>query len=125
MANKKGALAKLSLPRLHDVLPRTRLFELLDRAQRPLVWICAQPGAGKTTLLASYLHARKRPALWYQLDDGDADGASFIYHLRMAAEAADPAAATLPLLTPEYAHDLRGFARRFCRDLYAGLAAGT
>src|ERR1051325_5516500 len=104
----KGALAKLSLPRLHGVLPRTRLFELLDRAQRPLVWICAQPGAGKTTLVASYLQERKRPALWYQLDDGDADAASFIYHLRLAAEAAAPAAAALPLLTPEYAPDPSG-----------------
>ena len=125
MANRKGALAKLSLPRLHDVLVRTRLFELLDRAQRPLVWICAQPGAGKTTLVASYLHARKRPVLWYQLDDGDADAASFIYHLRLAAEVAGPAAAALPLLTPEYAGDLRGFARRFCRALYAAVEPGT
>src|SRR5512138_897841 len=118
MANRKAALAKLSLPRLHDVLARTRLFELLDRAQRQLVWICAQPGAGKTTLVASYLRARKRPVLWYQLDDGDADAASFIYHMRLAAQAADAAATALPLLTPEYADDLRGFSRRFFRDLY-------
>ena len=121
MANQQGALAKLSRPRLHDVLARTRLFDQLDHAlQRPVAWLCAQPGAGKTALVASYLDARKRGGIWYQVDDGDADPASFIYHLRLAAAATgDAAAAALPLLTPEYLPDLRGFARRFFRELYA------
>lgn len=121
MSGKQVALAKLSRPRLHDVLPRTRLFGLLDKAaKRPVVWLCAQPGAGKTTLLAGHLEARKRTGIWYQVDAADADPASFIYHLRLAATAAG-ASAQLPLLTPEYLPDLRGFARRFFRDLFAGL----
>ena len=120
MSNQHGALAKLSRPRLHDVLARTRLFELLDAAlRRPVAWLSAHPGAGKTTLVASYLQARKRDGIWYQVDDGDDDPASFIYHLRLAAGAA------LPLLTPEYRHDLRAFARRFFRELYASLADGA
>jgi len=74
MANKKLALAKIARPRLHDVLARTRLFGVLDKAaRRPVVWLCAQPGAGKTTLVASYLEARKRPGIWYQVDAADAD----------------------------------------------------
>ena len=116
--NKQSALAKLSRPRLHDVLARTRLFDQLDLAlQRPVAWLCAQPGAGKTTLVASYLQARKRDGIWYQVDDGDDDPASFIYHLRLAA-----GAFALPLLTPEYLRDLRAFARRFFRELYMHLS---
>ena len=129
MARKPPPLAKITQPRLHDVLPRTRLFGAIDAAlQRPVVWLSAQPGAGKTTLVASYLQAhdkdRSGATLWYQVDEGDADPASFIYHLRLAAEglmSAD-AAAALPLLTPEYLADLRGYARRFFRALYALLA---
>jgi LuxR family transcriptional regulator, maltose regulon positive regulatory protein len=127
MVRKPPALAKITPPRLHDVLARTRLFDALDTAlKRPVVWLCAQPGAGKTTLAASYLQARKRHGLWYQVDDGDADVASCIYHLRLAARALDEdAGAALPLLTPEYLADLRGFARRFFRALYATLAPGS
>jgi LuxR family maltose regulon positive regulatory protein len=124
MSRKQLALAKISRPRLHDVLPRTRLFGLLDKAvKRPVVWLCAQPGAGKTTLVASHLEARKRAGVWYQVDAGDADPASFIYHLRLAAGAVGAAKTPelLPLLTPEYLQDLRGFARRFFRDLFACL----
>lgn len=124
MSGKQVVLAKLSRPRLHDVLERTRLHGLLDQAaMRPIVWLCAQPGAGKTTLVASYLKARKRPGIWYQVDAGDADPASFIYHLRLA-EQARPArkdADALPLLSPEYFADLPGFARRFFRDLFTRL----
>lgn len=121
MARKPVALAKISRPRLHDVLARTRLYGALDKAlRRPVVWLCAQPGAGKTTLVASHLEARKRPGIWYQVDAADADAASFIYHLRLAAETvgALESSGRLPLLTPEYLQDLRGFARRFFRDLF-------
>ena len=124
MSRKPLALAKLSRPRLHDVLPRTRLHALLDKAaRRPVVWLCAQPGAGKTTLLAGHLEARKRGGIWYQVDAADADPASFVYHLRLAAAGASAQLPQLPLLTPEYLPDLRGFARRFFRDLFAGLGA--
>jgi ATP/maltotriose-dependent transcriptional regulator MalT len=71
-------LAKLTPPRSEGLLRRERLFEQLDQARtRPAVWIAAPPGAGKTSLLASYLDARKLPTLWYQLDSGDADPATF------------------------------------------------
>lgn len=64
---------------------------------------------------AAARQAHKRSGIW-----GDADPASFIYHLRLAAEALEPSN-RMPLLTPEYLQDLRGFARRFVRDLFACL----
>jgi LuxR family transcriptional regulator, maltose regulon positive regulatory protein len=124
MAGRSVSLAKLSRPRLYDALPRNRLFRLLDDArQQPLIWVAAPPGAGKTTLVASYLESRKLPGIWYQIDSGDADPATFFYYLGLAAKAL-PAAnkrSTLPLLTPEYLLDVPGFARRYLRELFTRL----
>lgn len=126
MARKQVALAKISRPRSHDVLSRARLHGALDKAcARPVVWLSAQPGAGKTTLVASYLEARKRGGIWYQVDTSDADPASFIYHLRIASDAVGQTPDPLPLLTPEYLQDLNGFARRFFRELYLALGLDT
>lgn len=127
MPAQQVALAKLSRPRLHDVLARGRLHDQLDAAaQRSFAWIHAQPGAGKTTLVANWLQARKRTGIWYQVDPGDADPASFVYHLRTAAQsiAGRGAAPALPVLDAEYLRDLGGFARRFFRELFARMGPG-
>jgi len=122
VASRAALLAKLSRPRLHDVLARRRLFGLLDRARaRPILWLAAQPGAGKTTLIAGYLEARRLPGIWYQVDAGDGDPATFFYYLGLAAKHLAPRKPPLPLLTPEYVPDLSGFARRYFRSLFARL----
>ena len=112
-------LAKLTPPRLPAVLMRPRLFRLLDRARRqPVVWITAPPGYGKTTLVASYLKTRKLNTLWYQVDEGDADIATFFHYLGLAAQQAAPRhTRPLPNLTPEYLLGLPTFTRSFFQTL--------
>jgi len=116
-------LAKLTRPQASNAVLRDRLFKSLDEAQkRPIVWIHGPPGAGKTTLLASYLAARKRSGVWYQIDGDDGDPASFFYYLGLAAAAKAPRKRRpMPLLTPEYLLDIEGFTRRFFRELCARL----
>ena len=72
--------AKLSPPQARNAWPRTRLFEELDGAlgAHGILWIAASPGAGKSALVASYLNARRRPAVWYHIDEGDRDPATFL-----------------------------------------------
>jgi LuxR family maltose regulon positive regulatory protein len=129
-ATRKSAapeLAKLTRPRLFRVGPRERLFRLLDELrEQPAVWITGAPGAGKSALVASYLDARRLPAIWYNVDAGDRDPATFFYYLGLAAESQRGAKAPrLPLFTDEYRRDLAGFARRWFREFFAHLPAGA
>lgn len=115
--------AKITRPRPRGVYPRMRLFEAIDAARdAPLVWIWGPPGAGKTTLAASYVEHSKPAVLWYQVDEGDADAASFFYYMGLAARRAAPRRRkTLPLFTPEYALGLPTFTRRWFEQLYSWL----
>jgi DNA-binding SARP family transcriptional activator len=116
-----AALAKVNRPWLPAVFPRERLFQRLDDlADRPCVWIGAPGGYGKTTLAASYVETRGLPCLWYQLDEDDADPATFFYYLGVAA-AARGAGPPLPLLTPEYQDNLPTFTRRYFQALFQRL----
>ena len=101
MPQPSQPLAKLSRPRLFDSVPRERLFGGLDGLRRhPLIWVAAPPGAGKTTLVASWLDSRRLGGIWYQVDSGDADPATFFYHLRLAGQPWQGEGPPLPLLTP-------------------------
>jgi LuxR family transcriptional regulator, maltose regulon positive regulatory protein len=113
------ALAKTTRPTRAGILARPRLVRRLDLARmNPVTWVWAPPGAGKTTLVASYLAARKTHGLWYQVDEGDADVATFFYYLGLAAPRRRR---PLPLLTAEYRQGVGVFARRFFRELYSRL----
>jgi ATP/maltotriose-dependent transcriptional regulator MalT/DNA-binding SARP family transcriptional activator len=120
MKARKVSLGKTTRPSVAGVLPRKRLFELL-RKEAPVTWITGPPGCGKTTLAASWLDQAGIASLWYQLDEGDADVATFFYYLSLAAAAAD--GERLPLLTPEHQPGLAVFTRRYFERLFAGLEA--
>jgi len=112
-------LAKITRPTLAGTLGRPRLLRRLDRTRRrPVTWVCAPPGAGKTTLIASYLAARRQRVLWYEVDEGDGDVATFFYYLGLAAPRRRR---PMPLLRPEYRQGLSVFARRFFRELFGRL----
>ena len=88
--------------------------------------VVGPPGAGKTTLIASWLDAGKLKGIWYQIDSGDTDTATFFHYLGLAAKPYQRRGqAALPALTPEYLPDMRAFARRFFRELFARLPAGA
>ncbi len=120
---EQALIAKITRPRLPKVLPRKRLFQLLDKGlDVPITWINGPAGSGKTTLIASYLDASNLPCLWYQLDEGDGDIASFFYYLGLAAQKAAPRRQTqLPLLTMEYLRGIPTFTKRYFEDLCSRL----
>lgn len=116
----RASLAKITRPRYSDVLRRERLFARLGDTRFPLVWVSAPAGAGKTTLASSYLADCGVSHLWYQLDAGDDDLATFFHYLGLAVRAARPQLrVVLPHLTPEYLAGVRAFARRYFQVLAA------
>jgi ATP/maltotriose-dependent transcriptional regulator MalT len=119
-----GSIAKITRPRISGAFYRTRLFRLLDmHLEYPAVWISAAAGSGKTTLAASYLAEKRLPSIWYQMDPGDSDIATFFYYMGRAAAKAAPRKTTLPLLTPEYLQGIGTFTSRYFDKLFSRLKA--
>jgi LuxR family transcriptional regulator, maltose regulon positive regulatory protein len=121
-------VSKTTRPAPKGVAARARLFRRMDQLVRKhsVVWVSAPAGSGKTTLAASWLVARRRRSLWYQVDARDADPATFFYYLRDAVVRLAPRCAErLPLLTPEYALGLEAYARNFFEVVGARVPCGT
>jgi LuxR family maltose regulon positive regulatory protein len=116
----RSSPAKVTKPVLTDVLPRERLFKQIDGYRsRPILWVSGPAGSGKTVLVSSYLEARKLPCLWYKVDQGDNDPATFFYYLGQAAKIAAPRKRKpLPLLAPEYLPGLEEFTLRYFEALF-------
>ncbi len=125
MAESSVDLVKVTVPDAAGTVPRERLFQLLDQGRRrSIIWVSGPAGSGKTTLVAGYLAFRNAPCIWYQMDRGDADAATFFYYLGLAAKKAAPCyEQPLPLLTPEYLGSAPVFSRRYFEDLCTALAS--
>ncbi|MBT8340612.1 MAG: hypothetical protein KJP07_11415 [Desulfatitalea sp.] len=123
MKQQTATLTKVNRPILSSVFPRKRLFNALDRMKtHPGVWVSGPPGSGKTTLITSFLEDCGLPCLWYQVDEGDQDPATFFCYLGKAARQASPRKKKpLPLLTPEYLPGLTTFTLRYFEALFSRL----
>lgn len=79
---------KLHIPATIDKLvPRTRLFQLLDEgADRRLTLVCAPAGSGKTTLLAEWAKGQQIDLAWVSLDEYDNDFRRFWGHVVAAID---------------------------------------
>ena len=86
MKRNPTSLAKITPPSFSGVLARERLYSTLDHGRDcSVIWITGPPGSGKTTLVSEYLRHRDFNFLWYQVDQGDTDIATFFYYMRAAA----------------------------------------
>ena len=118
------AKQKITAPGLPaGIVQRERLFRLLEKSSRkPVKWISGPGGSGKTTLVSSYLETRKLPAIWYQVDQRDADPATFFYYMGLAcSDSVSPGQESLPFLTPEYLAGIKTFTRRYFDQLFTQL----
>lgn len=119
--SNRSQLAKLTRPRLHEVLARTRLFDLLDACrQRSVCWVVGPPGAGKTALVGSYLESRTVPGVWYHVDPEDSDLATFFHFLSLAIkDSIGRKRDRLPVMHPEHLNDVGAFSRYYFRTFFS------
>jgi LuxR family transcriptional regulator, maltose regulon positive regulatory protein len=100
---------------------RARVVKAIDHALRNgICWIAAPAGYGKTTAMLDYLQKKPTAHLWYRVDEGDQDVASFFHHIGNLLPAR--AAGELPVFGPEYADQAAEFARRFFRAFFRKLS---
>ena len=120
MKSRSPTIAKVTRPIPKGVYPRKRLFDLLHHKRKySAIWVSGPPGCGKTTLVTSYLETKEFPCLWYQVDEGDNDPATFFYYMGLAAKkATSRKRKPLPLLTPEYLPGLPTFTLRYFENLF-------
>ncbi|MDH5572046.1 MAG: hypothetical protein OEY89_09790 [Gammaproteobacteria bacterium] len=121
MRNDLG-LAKINPPVLGNIIKRKRLYQLIDEnINAPVVWVSAPAGYGKTTLINSYIQSKHICSLWYKIDAGDKDIASFFYYMGLAIKNITATKYSAPLFTPEYQHGLPAFTRHYFREIYSHL----
>jgi len=120
MNEDKSAIPKITRPHVASSYHRTDLHNLLDEAySRRLVVVSGPPETGKSTLVATYIESRNLPSIWYQVDEGDNDLATFFHFFGIAARKATPHnKAAMPHLPPEFFQDIDAFAERYFREIF-------
>ncbi len=115
MKQKNKPFAKITRPNATGIFPRKRLFDVIDRSREfPVIFMISPPGSGKTSLVTSYLEKRKIPCLWFSVDKGDRDIATFFHYMHLAVQHLfSEDKIPLPRYTPDYEHGVAVFARRW------------
>jgi LuxR family maltose regulon positive regulatory protein len=123
MNGDTSVIPKITRPHFASSYQRTDLHNLLDESQsRRLVVVSGPPETGKSTLVSTYIESRKLPSLWYQVDKGDKDLATFFHLLGIAAREATPhSTPAMPHLPQDFTQGITTFAKRYFQDLYRHL----
>ncbi len=100
---------------------------MIDKGLRGhVLWVAGPAGSGKTALVGNYITAGRRRVLWYRVDAGDVDLASFFHYLQLAADEHARRNRKRPVrLVPEYLLNPAAFSQRFFENFYEMLAPGT
>src|SRR5918993_263643 len=108
---------KTSAPSLEGVIERKRLLDALAELQAPAKWLQAPSGTGKSTLAASYARVRKKPLVWYRLDERDNDPAFFYAEFAGAINSQVKVTKQLPKFSSDDHDRQHTFAQRFAAAL--------
>ena len=114
---------KFRRPVLHHYVPRTAILEqLASSSNKPATAVLAPPGYGKTTLISNYTESFQGTSIWYSIDDGDADLASFFHHFSHAIQSATTKGCkSLPNYQVTDGINTKAFARQFFSCAYQRL----
>lgn len=108
---------KTSAPSLDGVIERERLVNALAKLPAAAKWLQSPSGTGKSTLAASYARSRKKPLVWYRLDERDNDPAFFYAEFAQAARTQLRLTAQLPKFSSDDHDRQEDFAQRFAAAL--------
>ena len=79
---RSRAASRRTPARSRQIVRRARVVKAIDHALRNgICWIAAPAGYGKTTAMLDYLQKKPTAHLWYRVDEGDQDVASFFHHI--------------------------------------------
>ena len=108
---------KTSAPSLDGVIARARLINALAKLPAAAKWLQAPSGTGKSTLAASYARSRKKPLVWYRLDERDNDPAFFYAEFAQAVHSQLRLKRQLPKFSSDDHDRQSNFAQRFATAL--------